>query len=270
LVPSVECARFDRPFTTSPTAASVTLYQSVEGVGWVEVDDVSLRTHTPRRLARPLVSLTFDDGTRSHHDVALPALQASGLRGTFYLVSGYLDDARSQFLTTDMAKELARSGMEIGSHTVSHPRLPGLSPAEVRHELGDSRKELEHRLSVRVEDFASPFGESTPTVRDEARARYRSHRTVEGRHNLVEFLDPARLEGRLVLDTTTPADVEGWLREAEAEGGWVILIFHDLRTQPGDYDTTPEAFQQMIDAVERSGLTVRTVSEARREVLAQT
>ena len=268
--PSTEWTEFDRPFTTSPRAASITLYQSVEGVGWVEVDDVSLRSHTPRRLHRPLVSLTFDDGTRSHHDVALPVLEEAGMRGTFYMVSGYLDDPRSQFLSTEMAKGLTKAGMVVGSHTVDHLRLPELTPAQLRHQLADSRRELEERLGVEVEDFASPYGESTPDARAEARARYRSHRTVEGRHNLVEFLDLSRLEARLVLDSTTPEDVEGWLREAEAEGGWLILIFHDLRDRPGEYDTTPERFGRMIDAVERSGLAVRTVSEARREVLAQT
>ncbi len=263
-------SEFDAMVTTSATAVTITLYQSIEEVGWVEVDDVSLRTYTPRRLQRPLVSLTFDDGYRSHLEVATPVLRDAGLRGTFYVVSGFLGDPKHRYLTEPMVKELFDAGMEIGSHTVDHERLSELRPRDVRHQLADSRKALEELIGVPVEDLASPYGDSSTEVRDEIRARYRSHRSVEGRHNLPEFLDLSNLEARLIEETTTPAEVEQWIAEAEAEGGWLILIFHDITEKPAEYDTTPDDFRAMIDAVERSDLTVRTVAEARREVLAQT
>ena len=41
------------------------------------------------------VSLTFDDGMRSHLDVAVPLLNDHDLRGTFYLVAGGNDDGRA-------------------------------------------------------------------------------------------------------------------------------------------------------------------------------
>lgn len=268
--PSSGWAEFDAMVNTSPTAATVTLYQSIEGVGWVEIDDVSFRTYTPRRLERPLVSLTFDDGYRSHLEVATPILRDAGFRGTFYVVSGFLGDPKGRYLTEPMVTELVDAGMEIGSHTVDHLRLSELNRREVRHQLADSRKALEALTGSPVEDLASPYGDSSTEVREEIRSRYRSHRSVVGRHNLVEFLDLSNLEARLIEDTTTPAEVEQWIAEAEAEGGWLILIFHDISEKPNEFDTTPEHFRAMVDAVARSGLTVRTIAEARREVLAQT
>lgn len=43
------------------------------------------------RLPPRAVCLTFDDGYRDNHDVALPLLQRHGLTATFYIASGFLN-----------------------------------------------------------------------------------------------------------------------------------------------------------------------------------
>lgn len=43
------------------------------------------------RLPPRAVSITFDDGYRDNHDVALPLLKKHGLNATFYVASGYLN-----------------------------------------------------------------------------------------------------------------------------------------------------------------------------------
>lgn len=43
------------------------------------------------KLPPRAVSITFDDGYRDNHDVALPLLQKHGLCATFYVASGYLN-----------------------------------------------------------------------------------------------------------------------------------------------------------------------------------
>lgn len=40
------------------------------------------------------VLITFDDGYADNHDTALPILTAAGARATFFIATGYLDDAR--------------------------------------------------------------------------------------------------------------------------------------------------------------------------------
>lgn len=42
----------------------------------------------PRRAA----AITFDDGYRDNHDVALPILRSHGMTATFFVATGYLDD----------------------------------------------------------------------------------------------------------------------------------------------------------------------------------
>lgn len=47
-----------------------------------------------RRGRGRYVLLTFDDGYRDNFEVALPILRAHGLRATFFLCTGFLDDSR--------------------------------------------------------------------------------------------------------------------------------------------------------------------------------
>ena len=59
------------------------------------------------------VSLTFDDGMDSHLDVVVPALDARGMAGTFYVKTDDADRLRR-------FREPQRRRHEIGNHTVHH------------------------------------------------------------------------------------------------------------------------------------------------------
>ena len=70
------------------------------------------------------VSLSYDDAVPSQLDHAIPALDATGLKGTFYLslnaptIGARLDEWRAA----------AAAGHELGNHAVFHPcraSLPG-------------------------------------------------------------------------------------------------------------------------------------------------
>jgi peptidoglycan/xylan/chitin deacetylase (PgdA/CDA1 family) len=57
--------------------------------------------------------------------------------------------------------ELAHSGMEIGSHTASHPILNRLSPEKQLHELVNSKMEIEAHTRTPVRAMAYPIGSRT-------------------------------------------------------------------------------------------------------------
>lgn len=62
-------------------------------------------------------------------------------------------------ITWEMLAELAADPLvEIGSHTVSHPRISSLSAEAAFVELCDSKFRLQQKLDVRVENFAFPYG----------------------------------------------------------------------------------------------------------------
>jgi peptidoglycan/xylan/chitin deacetylase (PgdA/CDA1 family) len=58
----------------------------------------------------------------------------------------------------DQLRAMADAGIEIGSHTVSHPSLAGIARDEASRELGESKRLLEKELGRPVRFFAYPFG----------------------------------------------------------------------------------------------------------------
>ncbi len=50
--------------------------------------------------------------------------------------------------------------VEIGAHTISHPRLSGLSASVALAELDGSRRRLEDKLGIRIRHAAFPYGRS--------------------------------------------------------------------------------------------------------------
>jgi peptidoglycan/xylan/chitin deacetylase (PgdA/CDA1 family) len=61
-------------------------------------------------------------------------------------------------MTSEQVRTLARSGMEIGAHTVTHPLLKSLNEDEARREIADSRARLRDILGRDVRLFAYPNG----------------------------------------------------------------------------------------------------------------
>jgi len=61
-------------------------------------------------------------------------------------------------LTWEQVREMAAGGVEIGSHTLSHAFIPGLPPDQRRHELVESKRQLEEVLGRKVHAFAYPNG----------------------------------------------------------------------------------------------------------------
>ena len=65
---------------------------------------------------------------------------------------------RYRFLTWAEAREMAAAGVEIGSHTVSHPILTTLDDRTLRDELVESKRRVETELAQECLSFAYPNG----------------------------------------------------------------------------------------------------------------
>jgi peptidoglycan/xylan/chitin deacetylase (PgdA/CDA1 family) len=77
-------------------------------------------------------------------------------------------------VTWSELREMSREGVEIGSHTVTHPILSHVDHARLARELRHSRHRLEEMLDRDVRLFCYPNGTYTPEVRNEVdRAGYR-------------------------------------------------------------------------------------------------
>ena len=58
----------------------------------------------------------------------------------------------------DQVREMAAGGIEIGSHSATHPRLSLSSEEDLRHEIEGSKREIEAEVSRPVSTFAYPNG----------------------------------------------------------------------------------------------------------------
>ncbi len=126
---------------------------------------------------RPLpgrpVLLTFDDGYRDFALFAWPLLRQHGFRALVFLVAEQVgktsrwDESYGEplpLLGWEEIRTLRDEGVELGSHSATHPALTGLSPAEVVREAARSRALLTRGLGRAVEAFAYPHGDYNPTI----------------------------------------------------------------------------------------------------------
>jgi len=104
---------------------------------------------------RPIV-LSFDDGHRSNAELAAPALAERRQRAVFFVTAGTVGSAPSA--AWPQLRAMLEQGMEVGSHTLTHPTPSALSPEKLEAELAVSKRVLEQGLGVGVDFVASPTG----------------------------------------------------------------------------------------------------------------
>lgn len=70
------------------------------------------------------------------------------------------------YIRPEQLRECLKDGIEIGSHTASHPYLTDLPPKEWDGEIRGSKRELESFLGQKVAFFSYPAGRVNQNVRD--------------------------------------------------------------------------------------------------------
>lgn len=119
------------------------------------------RAHTYPSVRQRLFRELFQRLQPLQHEDRCSALQTL----SSWADEGPLARATHQVLTPDELLHLADSDLiEIGAHSVTHPLLSELPPAERRKEISDSKTFLEDVLGTRVDSFAYPYGVIADTV----------------------------------------------------------------------------------------------------------
>jgi peptidoglycan/xylan/chitin deacetylase (PgdA/CDA1 family) len=126
------------------------------------------------RQSRVQVAITFDDGYVDNYEHAFPLLMKHGLAATFFITAGLLERDRQVLdrfaslrqvntqevepLGWEHVREMQRGGMEVGSHTYSHPNLASLEHRQFKRELKSAKEIMQDRLGQEVVGLAYPFG----------------------------------------------------------------------------------------------------------------
>ena len=171
------------------------------------------------------VSISFDDGCQSQVSVGIPALNARGLKGTFYIVTSDINDNDGYSPPWATWRSVANQGHEIGSHTITHPDLTTLSSTQIQNELSGSKTVIDNQIaSQKVVSLAYPYGESNSTVQNIAQNIYIGARGVQCSLNIApfDFYD---------LSACAPDegdDIYSWADSAVSQRGWLVVYLHTL------------------------------------------
>jgi len=212
--------------------------------------DVILRHTCPIGITGPValqpgvdyVGITFDDAFQNFADEALPELAKRKISSTMFVISGALGkgfgpaDHSEKVMSAEQLCALPADLVTIGSHTTSHPFMPGISEEEARRELRESKADLEKLLHREIPAFSFPFGGFSPRLVDICREiGYRRVFTTRPGWAFASSPDEFAV-GRIRVDPTD-WPVEFRLKLAGAYR-WLPLAFSLKRKILGDPSVT--------------------------------
>ena len=201
------------------------------------------------------VSLTFDDGTASQLELAVPMLNEMNLQGTFYL--NPREDYEQKLAPW---RDVAATGHEVGNHTVSHPCAANnvVAPTLPPHWGPDEgrRRTLEEMTLEEMDADIAEASRRIQTLVPEQSAfsfAYPCYQSFVGRgitrQSYVPLVARHCIAGRGVgekpiandpaycdlaylwawrCERMTGAELVGLAESTVAQGRWGILVFHGI------------------------------------------
>lgn len=186
-------------------------------------------TTIPELLALPTsadaVAITFDDGFANFATEAAPRL--AGLPATLFVVSDHVGQTNAwrgrdapgiptlPLLDWSALGRLAESGVTLGAHTRTHPDLAAMSRSQVDDELAGCAERVLAETGIRPQQFAYPYGSTTPTVVESAATYFAQSVTTELR----------ALSGTELLAELPRIDMYYFRRPGQLEA-WGTTAFH--------------------------------------------
>jgi len=179
---------------------------------------------TKQRLSLPdkSVVITVDDGWLCARTHIYPEMKKRDLPWTLFIYPKTISRG-THSLTWKQVAELSSNGVDIQSHSFTHPFLsrdkhPEMTDSEysswLENELLGSRTRIETGTGKSVRFLCYPFGDHDACVVEAAaKYGYQAALTTERGSNDLSS-DPMRLKRQLIHNTTTLEDFAGWLRGA--------------------------------------------------------
>ncbi|HHQ4802866.1 polysaccharide deacetylase family protein [Aeromonas veronii] len=132
------------------------------------------------QYGKKYLMITADDGYQDNLTRMLPLLEKYGYKAVVYVVTGEgynrwdvehptNPDTKVSLMSGEQVKALAASGhVEIGGHTLTHPRLSQLTAEQQVHEIQENKRQLEALLGHPLLSFAYPYGDLNESAKEQA------------------------------------------------------------------------------------------------------
>lgn len=177
------------------------------------------------------VALTFDDGPDAKvTPQILATLNKYNAKATFFMVGPNASK------NSAIVKKVYEAGHEIGNHTWNHPKLTGLSPANVKQEVDRTSNAIYASIGQYPTVFRPPYGEVNDKVR--------SVITMPSILWSIDTLDWKHRNADKILASV----------KASVKDGSIILM-HDI------HQTTANGLENVVLYLQKQGYEFVTVSE---------
>lgn len=205
--------------------------------------------------AKASVALTYDDALVSQLDIAAPALDRAGLKGTFFL-------SNVKQAHVERWRALARQGHELANHSLFHPCPAASYPADPRYTSeayapAQMVREIEQQeVLLTAIDGRQKHGFASPCVVNTVNGQdYLAPLTAAGIVSYARSMedmpgsratitDPMRIAGRSFDETGTGTQMIAYAQEALRSGGTAVYVFHGVG---GDYlKTSAKAHEELL------------------------
>lgn len=130
-------------------------YQGYSPISLYELNEALMNgTQLP---AKPVV-LTFDDAYTDHYRNVFPVLREFGFSGTFFVITGWVDEGNPSHMTWEQISEMASAGMNMESHSKTHADLRNRNYDFLIYEMLGSIQSLEAYTGRTSHMFSYPIG----------------------------------------------------------------------------------------------------------------
>jgi len=136
---------------------------------------VSLYDYLDEKVSDKKFCITFDDGFADNYFFAFPILTKYNIKATIFLIAHfigtekihqkYTDREKDRYLQWKEIHEMIKSGIDFGSHSLTHPDLTTLDKKQLWDEIFDSKRFLQKNIGRKVNFFCYPYGRQNEKIR---------------------------------------------------------------------------------------------------------
>ena len=136
------------------------------------LEAIELLEETKGRVDEVYVCFTFDDGFEECFTQIAGCLEDFGTRGAFFVNANYIESnveyqehfnqrikiSTKQPMSWSQLRDLHRRGHMIGSHGLDHYNFSRISNKDVKWQIEENKRVLEHELQFECDTFAWTYG----------------------------------------------------------------------------------------------------------------
>jgi peptidoglycan/xylan/chitin deacetylase (PgdA/CDA1 family) len=210
------------------------------------------------------VCIFFDDGWENQYDIALPILKQFGFKATFSIITDLIGMDRGTFwsrMNVDEIRRLRDLGMEIASHTKTHPHMNNLTRDKLIDEIVNSRKILTE-MGFDVKTFVYPYGEYNSTIIDYVKeAGYICARTTSYEPYYIDNLEARYVIGSYPITNQGFEEFTRILSQTD-DRTIVVLTYHFISdVGPTETSTPTQNFYEQMKYLKDNNFEVLLLSD---------